>query len=254
MSRMRLIKRSVLLLLFVSICAARSPLSAQTVTSPDGRLILTIEGAPNSASPPSSPLTYQVSFRGKPLIERSALKLEFEGQRPLGTDVRVISSTPSSGDDSYHLVAGKASEVRTRYNALHVDLEEVGGLMRKFSVEARAYDDAVAFRYVVPQQQNMRDYRLTKEATEFRIAKDATTYSLLLPNFHSMYESEFVKLPISAFSNQGGVASKVLIGLPTLMEVPGVGWMAIAEAGLRGNTSINLTNPYSRLLGHYFDS
>lgn len=57
----------------------------------------------------------------------------------------------------------------------------------------------------------MRDYRLTKEATEFRIAKDAASYSLLLPNFHSMYESEFVKLPISAFSNQGGVASKVLI-------------------------------------------
>jgi hypothetical protein len=32
----------------------------------------------------------------------------------------------------------------------------------------------------------MHDYRLTKEATEFRIAKDATSYSLLWPNFHSM--------------------------------------------------------------------
>jgi len=252
MSRMSFTKRSVSF--FVLICAFGSSLSAQTVSSPDGRLVLTIEAALSSASPPGAPLTYQVSFRGKPLIERSALKLEFEGQRPLGSDVRVIASPQSSGEDGYRLIAGKASEVRTRYNALRVDLEEVGGLTRKFSVEARAYDDAVAFRYVIPQQQNMRDYRLTKEATEFRIAKDATTYSLVLPNFHSMYESEFVKLPISAFSNQGGIASKVLIGLPTLMEVPGVGWMAIAEANLRGNSSMYLTNPSASWLGHYFES
>ncbi|HEX4489179.1 MAG TPA: glycoside hydrolase family 97 catalytic domain-containing protein, partial [Terriglobales bacterium] len=132
--------------------------------------------------------------------------------------------------------------------------EESGGQARKLSIEARAYDDAVAFRYLVPEQNVLRSVRLTKEATEFRIAKDATTYSLLLPNFHSMYESEYVKLPISAFSNQGGVASKVLIGLPTLMEVPGVGWMAIAEADLRGNSSMYLTNPSASWLGHWFES
>jgi alpha-glucosidase len=253
MSRMPFIKRSALLL-FLSVGAFHSSASAQTVSSPDGRLVLTIEAAPNRATPEASPLTYQAAFRGKLLIERSALRLEFEGQRTLGSDVRVIGSAPSTGDDTYRLISGKASDVRNRYNALRVDLEEVGGLTRKFSIEARAYNDAVAFRYLVPQQQNLRDYRLTKEATEFRIAKDATTYSLLLPNFHSMYESEFVKLPISAFSNQGGVASKVLIGLPTLMEVPGVGWMAIAEADLRGNSSMYLSNPSGSWLGHYFES
>jgi alpha-glucosidase len=253
MSRMFFTKQTALFGFF-AFSAIHSQLSAQTVSSPDGRLALTIAAAPNGATPPASPLTYQVSFRGKPLIEPSALRLEFEGQRPLGFDVRVIASTPSNGDDTYHLIAGKAGEVRVHHNALRVDLEEIGGLARRFSIEARAYDDAVVFRYVVLQQQNMREYRLTKEATEFRIAKDATTYSLLLPNFHSMYESEFVKLPISAFSNQGGVAGKELIGLPTLMDVPGVGWMAIAEADLRGNSSMYLTNPSGSWLGHYFES
>ena len=253
MSRMSFVKR-IALVSFFALCAFHSSTSAQTVSSPDGRLVLTIDASPNPAIPPVSSLTYQVSFRGKPLIERSALRLEFEGQRPLGGDVRVVASTSSSGDDMYRLIASKASDVRDHFNALRVELEEVGGLTRKFSIEARAYDDAVAFRYVVPQQPNLRDYRLTKEATELRIAKDATTYSLLLPNFHSMYESEFVKLPISAFSNQGGVASKVLIGLPTLMEVPGLGWMAIAEADLRGNSSMYLTNPSGSWLGHYFES
>src|SRR5262245_34420139 len=252
MSPMSFGKRAALLL-FLGLLWLQFTSLAQTVSSPDGRMLLTIEAAPNGATPPASPLSYQLSFRGKPLIERSALRLELEGRRPLGADVRVLGSIPSRGDDTYRLIAGKSSGVRAHYNALRVDLEEAGQT-GKFSVEARAYNDAVAFRYVVPQQQNLRDYRLTKEATEFRLAKDATTYSLLLPNFHSMYESEFVKLPISAFSNQGGVASRVLIGLPTLMEVPGVGWMAIAEADLRGNSSMYLTNPSGSWLGHYFES
>ena len=188
------------------------------------------------------------------IVDQSALRLELEGQSPLGTDVRIVSATPSSFDETYHLLTGKASEVRNHYNALRVDLEETTELHRKLTIEARAYDDAVAFRYVLPEQTPIRSFRLTKEGTEFRIAKDATTYSLILPNFHSMYESEFVKLPISAFSNQGGVASKVLIGLPTLVEVPGVAWMAITEADLRGNSSMYLTNPSASWQGHWFES
>jgi alpha-glucosidase len=232
MSRMSIVKRNFFALILTLFAL---PLShqAQTLTSPNGQLVLTVEAVPNGATPTASPLLYQVSFHGKALIERSALRLEFEGQRPLGSDVHIVAAKPSASDSTYHLITGRASEVRDHYNVLRVELEEVGGLARKFFIEARAYDDTIAFRYLVPQQQNMRDYRLTKEATDFRIAKDATTYSLLLPNFHSMYESEFVKLPISALSNQGGVASKVLIGLPNHMEVPGVGWLAIAEADLR---------------------
>jgi alpha-glucosidase len=229
---------------------------AETLSSPDGRLVLVIETqtAANAGSPPAEQLVYRVTFRGKLLVDQSALRLELEGQRPLGTDVRIVSATPSTFDETYRLLTGKASELRNHYNALRVNLEETTELHRKLTIEARAYDDAIAFRYVVPEQNPIRSFRLTKEGTEFRIAKDATTYSLILPNFHSMYESEFVKLPISAFSNQGGVASKVLIGLPTLMEVPGVAWMAITEADLRGNSSMYLTNPSASWQGHWFES
>ncbi|MFY9936452.1 MAG: glycoside hydrolase family 97 N-terminal domain-containing protein, partial [Silvibacterium sp.] len=213
-----------------------------------------IETSANAANPPESQLVYRVTFLGKPLVDKSTLRLELEGQRALGSDLRIVKATPSNIDETYRLLTGKASEVRNHYNALRVDLEEPSGLRRKLTIEARAYDDAVAFRYVVPEQNPIRSFRLTKESTEFRIAKDATTYSLILPNFRSMYESEFVKLPISSFSNQGGVASKVLIGLPTLMEVPGVAWMAITEADLRGNSSMYLTNPSASWQGHWFES
>lgn len=223
------------------------------VSSPDGRLAMTIETVAD-ASTSGERLVYRVSYKGKPLVEPSALRLEFQSQQPLGNRVRIVNAVPSSADETYRMVTGKTSVVRNRYNAVRVDLEETAGLGRRMSIEARAYDDAVAFRYAIPEQNALRQFRLTKEATEFRIAKDAVTYAMVLPNFRSMYESEFVKLPISAFSNQGGVASKVLIGLPLLMEVPGVAWMAIVEADLEGYSSMYLTNPSGSWTGHWFES
>ena len=229
-------------------------LRAEEVASPDGRLVLEIATVPATANELTGRLVYKVTFRGKTLVEQSGLKFELEGQRPLGPEVRITGSAHLQGEDSYMLLTGKTSEVHDRYNALRLDVEQAGLLTVKFSIEARVFNDAVAFRYVIPDQSAIRNFRLVKESTEFRIAKDATTYALELPNFHSMYESEFVKLPISAFSNQGGVASKVLIGLPLLMEVPGVAWMAITEADLRGNSSMYLTNPSGSWQGHWFES
>ena len=234
--------------------ALGSSVNAATVSSPDGRLILTIETTTEGTNPPTPHLVYQLSFRGKLLVEPSALRLDLEGQPPLGNDVQMVNITASSEDHTYKLVTGKASQVRDHYNALRVDLREPSGIGRKLTIEARAYDDAVAFRYFVPEQNAMSDFRLVKEGTEFRIAKDATAYALVLPNFRSGYESEYIRLPISAFGNQGGVASKVQIGLPLLMEVPGVAWMGISEANLRDYSSMYLTNPSGSWTGHWFES
>src|SRR5258708_17098922 len=234
--------------------ALGSPVNAATVCSHDGRLILTIETTTEGTNPPTPHLVYQVSFRGKVLVEPSALRLDLEGQPPLGNNVQMVNTTASSEDHTYKLVTGKASQVRDHYNALRVDLREPSAIGRKLTIEARAYDDAVAFRYFVPEQNAMSDFRLVKEGTEFRIAKDATAYALVLPNFRSGYESEYIKLPISAFSNQGGVASKVLIGLPLLMEVPGVAWRGVSEANLRDYSSMYLTNPSGSWTGHWFES
>jgi alpha-glucosidase len=220
--------------------------SSVTVKSPDGRLVAAFETTQNQ-------LVYSVSFRGKPLIERSALSLTLQGLRPdLGSNVRIVNQTPASVDETYHLVTGKASEARNHYNGVRIDLQDNSRLGLKLAIEARAYDDAIAFRYVVPEQNALREFRLVKENTQFRISKDATTYALMLPHFRTMYEAEYIRLNASAFANPNGLSRKVLIGLPLLMDVPGVGWMAITEANLRGYSSMYLTNPSMSWGGHEF--
>lgn len=225
-----------------------------SLKSPDGRIVATFETVADNQPASTGQLVYSVRFEGKPLIDRSKLALTVQGRRPLGTAVRIISQSPSQNDSTYHLLAGKASTVRDHYNALRIDLAEDSFPHRKLTIEARAYDDGFAFRYIVPDQNPIRELRETGEATEFRISKDAITYALVLPHFRTMYESEYIKLNASAFANANGLSTKVLIGLPLLMQVPGVGWVAITEADLRGNSSMYLVNPSSEWGGHWFES
>ncbi|MDE3196069.1 MAG: glycoside hydrolase family 97 protein [Acidobacteriota bacterium] len=233
---------------------ASAGLSAQTfdLTSPGGQLkmsfrtmplVMAAGGAGRGRGGPQAAgnyLVYEVSWKGRTLIDPSPIVIDLEGTRPLGADVRIASGTPSSGEDNYHLLAGRASDVHDRYNGLALEIEDNAVPGRRIRVEARAYDSGAAFRYIVPEQRDLSAFRLTADETEFRIAKDATGYVLQLPNFDTMYESEYLKLPISALSDGR------LAGLPLLMDVPGVAWLAITEADMRGNAAMYLTNPPPR--------
>jgi alpha-glucosidase len=238
----------ILVLALLATLAAQAQVPPPTLKSPDGRLVLMFETVDKGQ------LAYSVTYGDKPLIDRSYMTLHLQGQRPLGAEMKIVGGAPSRNDQTYRLVTGKTSEVRNRYNALTLDLEDVGPTARRLRVEARAYDDAIAFRYVVPDQPAIGEFRLTAEATEFRLSKDATTYALLLPHFRTQYESEYVKLNASAFSGQNGLSKKLLIGLPYLMHVPGVAWAAITEADLRGNSSMYLVNTATNWGGRVFQS
>lgn len=246
--------RSALVALLLS---SALPLCAQTgaatVLSPDGKLELTLETIGSDKAPGPGQLIYRVAVDGKPLIEPSKLQLDLQGAPALGSQVRIIRQTPSSGEDNYRLAAGKSGDVKARFNALRVDAASTTG-NGQLSVEVRTFDDGIAFRYDVPKQPGLAQYALTGEGTEFRLSKDAVTYAQLLPNFRSSYEAEYLKLNASAFAGKVGLSQSTLIGLPLLMNVPGVAWLAITEADLRGNSAMYLNNPGKGWGDHIFDA
>ncbi len=240
---------------FLSVTAAQSQSAdAASLQSPDGRLAITFDTALPNPTSAAYRLAYTVTFQGKTVLEPSALALDLLNQPPLGPDLRMVDSSTREINETYQLVTGKASVVTNHYRSLIINLQETTSPSRRLTVEARAYNDAIAFRYVVPEQPALDSFQLAAEHTEFRLAKDAMSYALLLPNYRSMYESEFVKLPVSAFSNQGGVASHVLLGGPILLQLPGVAWMAITDADLRDYAAMYLTNPSGSWTGHWLES
>lgn len=199
-------------------------------------------------------LLYELSYKGKPLIESSSLGLELEGDSVLGADVSITQSNSSNGQDKYTLITGRTSAVSESYNSVLLDIAENTGEKRKMQVEARAYNGAIAFRYIVPKQSSLTGYQLKTEKTQFKFVKDAICYAQLLPNFRSAYESEYYKVPVSALSNQGGVASSCLVGMPLLTDIWGVGWVAITEAGLEGNAASYLRNSNNSWSSHQFET
>ncbi len=226
------------------------------VSSPNHQITLRFAVQTDKSKPTTQDgqLVYSVSFHSKQVFEDSALRLELANQPPLGAEVHISGSTPGSGIDDYTLLAGKTSAVHDAYNSLAVQAVEGSTPGRKFTIEARVYNDAVAFRYHVPEQPGLSRYQLTQEDTEFRPVMDASAWALRLPNYQSGYESEYVPSVLSALSNQGGVSSYILNGAPMLMHMPGVAWTAVGEADLEGNAAMYLENPTGNWTGHYIVS
>ena len=225
LSDLKVFKIPALVLLAVLTAAAQT--APVALKSPDGALeisIATVRGQAVQAA--GGQLAYRVTFRGKPLIEWSNLGLLLEGAPALGPAVRIESSQPSSLDETWKSVQGKANPIRNHYNAVAVQTVETAAAGRRLTVEARAYDDGVAFRYVVPEQPSVKELRILNESTQFRFSGFASTFSMISRGFQTSNEDDYHELTI------GGLHPEYLVNLPILVEVPGIAWVGLTEADL----------------------
>ena len=205
---------------------------AAKVTSPNGQItFLLFNSTPAKhpersdwEKPPADALRYAVEFHGKRLVDHSKLGLEIPGQPALGPGMRSTSTQAASVDESYTIPVGKTSTVRDHYNSARTEFEDQAE--RKLTIEVRAFDDGVGFRYLVPDQPSLKHVRIAREKTEFCYTKDATTYPLILDGYQSSWEDEYQQRQVN------GLHDDWLIGLPYLVEVPGIGWVAITEADI----------------------
>ncbi len=135
-------------------CAA-SAQDERRVTSPNGqlefRLFISTQGNSNL-----SRIAYEVFLKGKPLVNTSFLGLDIVDQEPLlGENVGLTSST---------------SATSSKYNSLTAKYMQNGSLGRLINVEVRAYNDGVAFRYIIPPSTPLMEILIAEEATEFRLS------------------------------------------------------------------------------------
>ena len=175
---------------FAILLMALSAAGQTGIQSPDGAVRISFTAG-------NGPLSYAVSFHGNPLIATSVLGLDLEDQRPIDGGFRILGSKPGAIDETYSMPFGKSNPIRNQCDTLTLDLEETRSPGRRLTLEARAYNDGVAFRYVLPEQATLKEVRITGERSEFQLAKESTTYPLLLPGFHSPYEDDYHTLPVS---------------------------------------------------------
>ena len=205
--------------LFSVVFTAVSPAAAQNplqVASPNGQIVFVLSSG--------APIDYSITFRGKPVIDPSELGLDIQGQAPLGPTMHSTGAKPGSMDETYTIPVGKTRNVRNHYNSLVADFQSPEGA--KMSIEVRAFDDGIAFRYVVPAQPALGSVRITAERTQFRYPKDATLYPLVLNGFQSSYEDDYQMRTVSSLHPDW------LVALPLLGDIPDTAWIAITEADI----------------------
>jgi alpha-glucosidase len=225
--------------IFISLLATRAIAQSEDATplkiaSPDGRVVVLLSDSTvgPASEPASKGLHYAIDYRGQWLMDESVLGLKMEGHPALGVGMREVSAKRATVDESYTVPVGKTRTVRDHYNGIYVDYEDAEG--RKLAIEARVFDDGVAFRYIVPQQAGLEKARIEHELTQFRYCKDATLYPLVVDGFQSSYEDDYQKRTVSSLHRDW------LVALPLLAEVPAVGWIAVTEADIENYAGMYL--------------
>ncbi len=221
--------RKLLILTFslVGVCSALAQKS-YTLTSPDGRLQATVEAG--------AELTCGLLLDGRTLMEPSPLSLTLADGRTWGPSARVVKAVRTSADEVIPSPFYRSAEVRDRYNGLTLRMKG------DWSVELRAYDDGVAYRFATTAEQ---PFEIVAEQVDFRFPED---FAVTVPyvakgkvgDFESQYFNSFENTYTATTLSQ--LDAGRLIFLPAVVHVAeGVG-ICFTETDLNAYPGMYLWN------------
>lgn len=202
------------------------------VASPDGRTKATV-------AVESGHLVSRVTFRGQPALETSPLGIVVDGT-DLGQGAVPGKPMTYARDERYPW-RGVHGEASNRFRGAEIPLRH-GPSGTALTLDVRAFDDAVAFRFVVPG----RGRRVPDAASRFRLPAGSVVW-VQGPRDH--YEGLYTKKAIA------DVASGEWATPPLTAQLPGGrGFLSITEAGLRAYAGMMLQGDgaggFQERLGH----
>ncbi len=185
---------------------------------------------------------YTVSFKGDRILESSPLTMTLENKM-LGANPIVINSKQTSVDQLIKTVWGSRKEIHDHYNQLVIDFE--GG----FSVEFRAYDNGVAYRFVTHLKE--KQVIVKNEEVAFRFNFGVSAWML----DSKSYETNYKLQPLDVQNIQNFNINKDKIFLPVFVQPTSKVKVAITEAGLYDYPSLFLDrgNDYENYLVGTFE-
>ena len=224
--------RNILGLAAVVCAPAMFAADTLTVASPDNKLRLAF-------SLQGGGVVYAVTFNEKPVIERSPLKVVVD-DKDLTQGVELGRGESSRTNEKYPW-RGVHSEAVNHCNALTISVTHKASATR-YTIEARAFNDAVAFRHIIAGEQG----RVPDEGTSFRLPAGSTVWS---HDLGGHYEDTYEKRDV------GEIAGEQWAAPPLTFKLPGNGgYGSITEAALFNYSGMALQTDGKRgfnvVLGH----
>lgn len=161
-------------------------------------------------------LTYAISRKSHPVIERSALGIVVD-RANISNGAKAGAVSRYEVDQTYDWYGNK-SHVVNRANGARIAFTSSG---TSFTLEVRAYDDGVAFRFIVPGADGKS--RVPDESTAFRLPAGSTVW---YHDFEGHYEGEHVKKTLA------DVPADQWVAPPLTFRLPDGGYGSITEGAL----------------------
>jgi hypothetical protein len=154
------------LILCVMICLFGVGFSlAQTLTSPDGNLVMDFH-----LSADKTPV-YSLKYKGKDVIKESKMGFQIRPSFDFSKNFRIVETKEDVSDTTWNPVWGQNSVIRDNHKELFVALEQEGtGWL--LNIRFRLFDDGLGFRYEFPVQKELRHFTINEEVTEFQLVGD----------------------------------------------------------------------------------
>lgn len=200
----------------ISVAASAAP-KHQVLTSPDGRLSVTVQTGEN--------ISYWVVSDGVQVLEPSQISMTLTNGTVYGGAAKLQKVTRRSVNETISTKLYKKSEVKNHFNEMTLRF-------KAFSVVFRAYDKGIAYRFV---SNSKVPFEVLSEQADFVFAPGTKAYIPYVntrPNspdglqFYSSFESKYT---YSALEDWDGDHLSII---PIMMEAPQGKKVCIAEADL----------------------
>jgi len=152
-------------LLFAFLLLGCGSKTDQIVRSPGGKITIQfklISGAPH----------YSVQYNSTAILSDSRLGFRFRDTTPLENNFEIIDTEYNSFDETWTQPWGEVKDIRNHYNEMIISLQENNKQHRQMNIIFRVFDDGLGFRYELPRQENLKDFQITDELTEFNFTAD----------------------------------------------------------------------------------
>jgi alpha-glucosidase len=171
---------------------------------------------------------WSVTRFGEPVLRPGKLGMTL-ARGPLDRTFRIVGHRSRTHDETWEQPWGEQRLVRDAFGELTVELETQAGL--RLDVIVRAYDDGVALRYVIPEQDALDgEIRILDEATEFAFTGDHTTWSIDSYQWNR-YEYLYRERPLVELAG---------VHTPVTLETDGGLFLSAHEAALTDWASLTL--------------
>jgi glucan 1,4-alpha-glucosidase len=189
---------------------------AQDLQSPNGQLTLsfrlTTDGEP----------TYQLSFGGKAVVEKSKLGIELKDQPALAKGFTSVKVERSQTDETWEPVWGEVRQIRNHYRELTITIQQAALKNRRLTIRFRLFNDGLGFRYEFPEQNDLKYFIVSEEKTEFDLTGDHKTF--WIPGDYDTNEYTYSTTRLSEIDATRGrtaqeISTRVIIA-PNAVQTP----------------------------------